>query len=44
VGVPAREARRFRERFAAGDFIVVVNAANRPREAEQILAHGTLSA
>jgi hypothetical protein len=37
IGVPEHEARRYVERFAAGDIIVVVDTGDRWREAEEVL-------
>lgn len=41
VGVPDHAARRYAERFEAGDIIVVVEAGDRSADAERILGRGT---
>jgi hypothetical protein len=41
IGVPEHKARRYAERFAAGDVIVVVDAGDRWREAEDVLVEDT---
>src|SRR5262249_2752838 len=39
VGTPAHEARRYRQRYAAGDIIVVVDAGERRQDAQRMLVH-----
>lgn len=41
VGIPDHAARRYAERFEAGDIIVVVDAGDRREDAERILGRGT---
>lgn len=41
VGIADHEARRYAERFEAGDVIVVVDAGDRSADAARILGHGT---
>jgi hypothetical protein len=42
VGTPAHEARRYRQRYAAGDIVVVVDAGERRQDAQRILMHGSV--
>jgi hypothetical protein len=41
VAIPDHAARRYAERFEAGDIIVVVAAGDRCEDAERILGRGT---
>lgn len=42
VGKPAYEARRYRQRFASGDVIVVVDAGERRYDAQRVLLNGSV--